>query len=95
MSPHMAPSRPAAADSDAAARLRPVEWLICGIAALGFAFDLYEVVVLPLILRPALTSLGRLAPGDVAFDRWVSLLFYVPALIGGIVGLLGDISPTV
>ena len=89
MFPLRAPARPPAADSEAAARLRPVEWLICGIAALGFAFDLYEVVVLPLILRPALASLGRLAPGDVAFDRWVSLLFYVPALIGGIVGLLG------
>ena len=48
-------------------------------AALGFAFDLYEVLVLPLVLRPALASLGPLAPGDPAFDRWVGLLLYVPA----------------
>jgi MFS family permease len=89
MSRLIAPAHPAAADPDAAASLRPVEWLICGIAALGFAFDPYEVVVLPLILRPALASLGALAPGDAAFDRWVSLLFYIPALIGGIFGLLG------
>jgi MFS family permease len=78
------PSVPAAAT-----RLTPVEWLICGVAALGFAFDLYEVLVLPLVLRPALASLGSLAPGDPAFDRWVGLLFYVPALVGGAFGLLG------
>jgi MFS family permease len=72
-----------------AASLTPVEWLICAVAALGFAFDLYEVLVLPLVLRPALASLGPLAPGDPAFDRWVSVLFYVPALIGGAFGLLG------
>jgi len=73
----------------AVSRLRPVEWLICGVAALGFAFDLYEVLVLPLVLRPALAALGPLLPGDSAFDRWVGLLFYVPALIGGGFGLLG------
>jgi MFS family permease len=73
----------------AATRLRPVEWLICGIAALGFASDLYEVVVLPLVLRPAPASLGSLVPGYPAFDRWVGWLFYVPALIGGAFGLLG------
>ena len=82
-------ARPIASVSAAAARLRPVEWLICAVAALGFAFDLYEVLVLPLVLRPALASLGSLAPGDPAFDHWVGLLFYVPALIGGAFGLLG------
>jgi MFS family permease len=45
--------------------------------------------VLPLVLRPALAALGSLAPGNGAFDRWVSLLFYVPALTGGAFGLLG------
>ena len=82
-------ARPIASVPAAATRLRPVEWLICAVAALGFAFDLYEVLVLPLVLRPALASLGSFAPGDPAFDRWVGLLFYVPALIGGAFGLLG------
>jgi MFS family permease len=82
-------ARPIASVAAAATRLKPVEWLICAVAALGFAFDLYEVLVLPLVLRPALASLGSLAPGDPALDHWVSLLFYVPALIGGAFGLLG------
>jgi len=75
--------------SAALAPLTPVEWLICAVAALGFAFDLYETLVLPVVLRPALSSLGGLVPGDPAFDRWVSALFYVPALMGGAFGLIG------
>ena len=30
-------------------RLTPLQWTICGIAAIGFAFDVYEILVLPLI----------------------------------------------
>ena len=82
-------ARPITSVPAAATRLRPVEWLICAVAALGFAFDLYEVLVLPLVLRPALASLGPFAPGDPGFERWVGLLFYVPGLIGGAFGLLG------
>jgi MFS family permease len=70
-------------------RLTPVQWLICAIAAIGFAFDLYEAVVLPVVLRPALSALGNLKPGNSEFNLWVSLLFYVPAAVGGAFGLLG------
>jgi hypothetical protein len=28
-------------------RLTPVQWLICAIAAIGFAFDIYELLMLP------------------------------------------------
>ena len=70
-------------------RLTPVQWLICVIAAIGFAFDLYEAVVLPVVLRPALAALGNLKPGNPDFNPWVGLLFYVPAAVGGAFGLLG------
>jgi nitrate/nitrite transporter NarK len=69
--------------------LTAVHWVICAVAALGFAFDLYEVVVLSVVVRPAIAALGSLKPGDAAFDHWVSLLFYVPAVVGGACGLLG------
>ena len=69
--------------------LTTVQWLICGIAALGFAFDLYEIVILPLIVRPALTALGNLRPGSTDFNHWVGLLFYLPLASGGVFGLLG------
>ena len=69
--------------------LTPVQWLICGIACLGFAFDLYESLMLPLIVRPALTALGNLKSGTPAFNLWVGLLFYIPNMAGGLFGLLG------
>ena len=69
--------------------LTPVQWLICAIAGLGFAFDLYESLMLPLIVRPAVTALGHLKPGTPAFNLWIGLLFYVPNLTGGLFGLLG------
>src|SRR5215213_2252645 len=70
-------------------RLTSVQWLICTIAAIGFAFDTYELLMFPLINRPALTALGGLAFGSPEYRRWLGLLFYVPAVCGGIFGLLG------
>jgi len=69
--------------------MTPVQWLICGIAALGFAFDLYETLVLALIVRPALTSLASFKLGSQAYNLWVGLLFYLPLASGGIFGLVG------
>jgi MFS family permease len=71
------------------AGLTPVQWLICGIAALGFAFDLYETLVLALIVRPALGTLGHFKLGSPGYNLWVGLLFYLPLASGGIFGLLG------
>jgi MFS family permease len=73
----------------AIARLTPLQWLICGVAALGFAFDLYETLVLPLIVRPALSALGNFKLGSPSYNLWVGLLFYLPLASGGVFGLLG------
>lgn len=78
--------------SDDAALSNPLtvtQWLICVIAAIGFAFDIYELLMLPLIARPALLELGGIRPGTPEFTSWISTLFYVPAVAGGIFGLLG------
>ena len=40
-------------------RLTPVQWTICVIAAIGFAFDTYELLMMPLILRPARLELTQ------------------------------------
>jgi MFS family permease len=69
--------------------MTPVQWTICAVAALGFAFDIYELLMLPLIVGPALTDLAGIRPGTPQYADWVSLLFYVPAVAGGIFGLLG------
>ena len=70
-------------------KLTPIQWLICAVAALGFAFDIYELLVLPLIAGPALAELGQLKPGTPEFNSWTGILFFVPAFAGGIFGMVG------
>lgn len=72
-----------------ASGLNRTAWLICIIAAIGFAFDIYELLMLPLIVGPALQELLGAAPGSPEFQTWVGRLFYIPAFAGGIFGLLG------
>src|SRR5213592_1713084 len=72
-----------------AKRLTMTEWLILIMAAIGFAFDIYELLMLPLIIRPSLLELVKATPGTPAFNYWGGMLFYVPAVAGGIFGLLG------
>ncbi len=61
--------------------------MICVVAALGFAFDIYEVLVAPLILRPALAEFHITNPA--VRNYWVGMLFWLPAMCGGIFGLIG------
>jgi MFS family permease len=77
------------ADAEFSSPLTATQWLICIIAAIGFAFDIYELLMLPLIARPAILELGGFAPTDPEFKTWVGRLFYIPAVAGGIFGLLG------
>jgi MFS family permease len=70
-------------------RLTRVQWLICIIAAIGFAFDIYELLMLPLIIGPALLDLVGAKPGTPVFTEWAGLIFWIPAIAGGIFGLLG------
>ena len=89
-------------------RLTRTQWLICAIAAIGFAFDIYELLMLPLIIKPAIAALsGPLveelvkggmtapdaaalwAPGGKNYVEWARMLFFVPALAGGVFGLIG------
>ena len=72
-----------------APRLTPLQWLICAIAALGFAFDIYEILMAPLVVGPAIGELTGNKPGTPDFNFWVGMFFWVPALVGGAFGLVG------
>jgi len=71
--------------------LTPVQWLICLIAAIGFAFDIYVLLMLPLIIKPALAALGGvaasgaplLAPGSPEYVKWARTLFLCRRLQAG------------
>jgi len=73
--------------------LTSVQWLICAIAALGFAFDIYELLVFPLISRPALAELLNVDPDtDSGFNeilKWNAYIMWGSALCGGTFGLMG------
>lgn len=70
-------------------RLTPVQWLICTIAAIGFAFDIYELLMGPLVFPAAIQELAGHAPGSPESLQWIRWLFFIPAFAGGIFGLLG------
>lgn len=70
-------------------RLTKLQWVIVAVACLGFAFDTYEIVILPLVARPAISTLGPFLPGTPQFNRWVGLLFFIPFLFGGLCGFFG------
>ncbi len=87
----------AAAGMTTDGRLTATGWLVCGIAAIGFAFDIYELLMLPLVIKPALAALGGmtpegaplLVPGSPEYTKWARALFFIPALAGGVFGLIG------
>jgi MFS family permease len=66
-----------------------VKWTICVVAAIGFLFDIYSVLVGPLILQPAMLELSGLKPGTPAYRDWAANLFWIPPLCGGFFGLIG------
>src|SRR3954464_4435352 len=69
------------------------QWLIVSIAAIGFAFDIYELLVMPLIARPALAELLGVDPntasGTQAILNWTTYILWGSAVCGGVFGMLG------
>lgn len=98
-------------NADASKSTQPsnfVIWLILAMASIGFAFDIYELLMLPLIIKPAIASLSSpiveemvksgtprpeamalWVPGGDNYVLWARTLFFIPALVGGVFGLLG------
>jgi len=74
---------------DAPQRLTLTHWLIVFMASIGFAFDIYELLMAPLIIPPAIRELTGLTPDMKEFAMWGGRQFYIPALAGGVFGLLG------
>lgn len=69
--------------------MTPIQLLVCAVAGLGFAFDLYESLMMALIVSPILTTLGHQTAGTAAFNWWVGLFFFLPVVCGGLFGLIG------
>jgi MFS family permease len=70
-------------------QLTLTEWLIILVAIIGFAFDTYELLMLPLIAGPALAEILQVPPNNPLVTEWVGRMLWITALCGGIFGLLG------
>jgi MFS family permease len=63
--------------------------LILTLAAIGFLFDTYELLMTPLVLAPALSELLQVPPNHPDVTAWVGRVLWLTALSGGVFGLLG------
>jgi MFS family permease len=67
--------------------------LILAMACIGFAFDTYALLVMPLIARPALGDLLGVdrftEEGTNAILNWTAAITWSSAICGGVFGLLG------
>jgi MFS family permease len=70
-------------------RLTATQWLIVSLAAIGFAFDIFVLLMMQFIIKDVITDLTIFKPGSDGYIWWGSIIFYVPAFAGGIFGLLG------
>jgi MFS family permease len=64
-------------------------WLVVIVAAIGFLFDTYELLMTPLVLGPALSELLRVPPNHPKVIEWTGRVLWITALSGGVFGLLG------
>ena len=53
-----------------------IKWLICIISSIGFAFDIYALLLAQYVVPPALRELRGIQPGSPEFAAlvWVALL---------------------
>lgn len=75
------------------AGLGPItRWLVVIVAAIGFLFDTYELLMFPVIGGSALTELLHVdGPTNDQVREWSGKMLWIAALAGGVFGLLGGI----
>src|SRR5438270_9857594 len=79
--PESAVSAPAAGPS---AGLPPVtRFLVLTVAAVGFLFDTYELLMLPLIGAPAIAELLGVPPNNPLVRSWLGYILWAAAVCGG------------
>src|SRR5215207_4869573 len=69
--------------------LNRTHWLIIIVAAIGFLFDTYELLMTPLVAAPAIAELLGVPMNNPRVTDWVGRLLWIAAVCGGVFGLLG------
>ncbi len=68
-----------------------VKYLVLTVAAVGFFFDTYELLMFPVIAGPALAELLRVQPDNPLVRDWLGRMLWIAAVCGGVFGLLGGV----
>ena len=68
-----------------------VRFLVLTVAAVGFLFDTYELLMLPLIGGPAIAELLGVPPNNPLVREWLGYILWAAAVCGGVFGLLGGL----
>jgi MFS family permease len=75
--------------NSAAPKFSVTQWLIIIVAAIGFLFDTYELLMTPLVGVPAIAELLKLPLNHPEVTAWMGRMLWMTALCGGVFGLLG------
>ena len=62
-------------------KLTLTHWLILTVASIGFLFDTYELLMLPLIAAPALSELLGVPPNNPLVREWVGIMLWPAARV--------------
>jgi MFS family permease len=66
-----------------------VRFLVLAVAAIGFLFDTYELLMFPVIGADALSELLKVPAESDPVRLWSGRMLWIAALCGGVFGLLG------
>ena len=75
--------------ASSAPKFTTTQWLVILVAIIGFAFDTYQLLMLPLIAGPALSEILQVPANNPLVTKWVGNMLWMTALCGGFFGLLG------
>jgi MFS family permease len=67
-----------------------VRFLVLAVAAIGFLFDTYELLMFPVTGGQAIGELLNVAPTSDEVRQWSGRMLWIAALAGGVFGLLGS-----
>ena len=67
------------------------KWLVLAVAAVGFLFDTYELLMLPVIGRRPSPSCSACRRTTRSCGKWIGSILWAAALCGGVFGLLGGL----
>lgn len=76
---------------DAPKPLSPIiRFLVLAVAAIGFLFDTYELLMFPVTGGQAISELLKVAPDGNEVREWSGRMLWIAALAGGVFGMLGS-----